>query len=64
MSKELGGTRTEHMVKNRFKSLYHFEAKRRSGLGKELESEQAVIEGLSRKLEEDMQEEEKLNAVE
>lgn len=50
VSKILGGKRTEHMVKNRFKSLFHFESKKFENRieGRELEID--IIEGMIYKI--------------
>ena len=57
VSKKLGGKRTEHMVKNRFKSLYHFESKRRNISIDASMKEEDVLEQLSMKLKFNMEEE-------
>lgn len=50
VSKMLGGKRTEHMVKNRFKSLYHFETKKHDKKQAEKSAETQVLEELLHKL--------------
>lgn len=53
ISKQLGGKRTEHMVKNRYKSLYNHEAKRTAGeqLSRD-KQDKLILETLQQKLHE------------
>ena len=62
ISKLLGGKRTEHMVKNRFKSLYHFEEKK-SLCQSHLFSEAEILDKILKQCKEGMSEGLKLDTL-